>query len=157
MGEFAQKRPMDQITDRQSQAKVKRSQTMNDISDSDMNDSIDNMTSDEMFLPQVMQPQVTINESPRFDANAVKRETNDAQQPQSPNTSGFRGYRKRLKRRFHRLLKFSRPAENSNMQNATFSPYNNFSDYSNNDMTMQNDLKPSIHMDIPAGERKIFS
>lgn len=105
---FGQKRSMDQISERQSQTKVKRSQTMNDISDSDMNDSIDNMTSDEMFLPQVMQPQVTINESPRFDANTVKRETNDTQQPQSPNTSGFRGYRKRFNSanfRFHRLLK----------------------------------------------------
>jgi hypothetical protein len=80
--------------------KIKRGHAMNDISDSDMNDSIDNMTSDEMFLPQVMQPQVTINESPRFDANVVKRETNDVQQPQSPNTTGFRGYRKRFKRKF---------------------------------------------------------
>lgn len=40
------------------------------------------------------------------------------------------------------------------MQNATYSPYN-FSDYGNNDMTMQqqNELKPPIHMDIPAGEK----
>lgn len=90
---FGQKRTMDQASDRQSQMKIKR--TINDISDSDMNDSIDNMTSDDMFLPQVMQPQVTINESPRFDANSVKREINDVQQPQSPNTTGFRGsYRK---------------------------------------------------------------
>lgn len=88
---FGHKRAMDQSVDRQ--AKMKRMQ--NDISDSDMNDSIDNMTSDEIFLPQVMQPQVTINESPRFDA-MVKRETSDMvnEQNQSPN-SAFRGsYRK---------------------------------------------------------------
>lgn len=166
MGEtspYGQKRSIDQIGERQGQLKIKRSQAMNDISDSDMNDSIDNMTSDEMFLPQVMQPQVTINESPSFDVNAVKRETNDVQQPQSPNTSGFRGsYRMRFKLQLidtFSIGKFSlSPAENSNahsMQNSTFSPYN-FSDYGNNDMTMQNELKPSIHMDIPAGENSFL-
>lgn len=68
------------------QLKVKR--TMNDTtSDTDMNESIDNMNSDDIFIPQVMQPQVTINESPRFDANVVKRESNDNSsllQSQSP-------------------------------------------------------------------------
>lgn len=153
---------MDQVVDRQSQMKIKR---MNDISDSDMNDSIDNMTSDEMFLPQVMQPQVTINESPRFDANTVKREINDVQQPQSPNTTGFRGsYRKSffsistIWPTNFQLENFSTSAENSNanaMQNTTFSPYN-FSDYANSDMTLPSELKPSIHMDIPAGEELNF-
>ena len=67
---------------------------MHDASgDSDMNDSIDNMTHDDIFLPAAMQPQVTINESPRFDApnvanvTAVKREGNDGvviSRPQSP-------------------------------------------------------------------------
>lgn len=90
---FGQKRPMDQIGERPTQMKIKR---MNDMSDSDMNDSIDNMTSDDMFLPQVMQPQVTINESPRFDANLVKRESSDAavSQPQSPNSAFRNSYRK---------------------------------------------------------------
>ncbi|CRK93312.1 CLUMA_CG006853, isoform C [Clunio marinus] len=137
---FGQKRTMDQINtvERQNQMKIKRNQMMNDISgDSDMNDSIDNMTSDDMFLPQAMQPQVTINESPRFDTNSVKREVNDVtvSQPQSPNNS-YRG------------LQYQNSNMNS-MHNATF-PYN-FSDFSNNDMTMQNESKPSIHMDIPAG------
>ncbi|CRK93310.1 CLUMA_CG006853, isoform B [Clunio marinus] len=144
---FGQKRTMDQINtvERQNQMKIKRNQMMNDISgDSDMNDSIDNMTSDDMFLPQAMQPQVTINESPRFDTNSVKREVNDVtvSQPQSPNNS-YRG------------LQYQNSNMNS-MHNATF-PYN-FSDFSNNDMTMQNESKPSIHMDIPAvlpGERWI--
>lgn len=91
MGEaspFGQKRAMDQLGERPSQMKIKR---MNDISDSDMNDSIDNMTSDDMFLPQV-----TISESPRFEANPVKRETtNDAvaSQPQSPNSFSRGSYR----------------------------------------------------------------
>lgn len=73
---------------RQSQMKSKRS--MHDASDSDINDSIDNMTHDDIFLPASMQPQVTINESPRFDAPvaiAVKREGNDGvviSRPQSP-------------------------------------------------------------------------
>lgn len=78
--------------ERPGQMKIKR---MNDVSDSDMADSIDNMTSDDMFLPQV-----TISESPRFDANNVKRETNDAvvQQPQSPNSAFGRSYRKLMLR-----------------------------------------------------------
>lgn len=45
--------------------------------------------------------------------------------------------------------------ENSNansMQNASY-PYN-FPDFSNADMSMQNELKTSIHMDIPAGEQR---
>lgn len=73
--------------------KMKRS--IHDASDSDMNDSIDNMTHDDIFLPAAMQPQVTINESPRFDAPnvgsvnaaAVKREGSDGvaiSRPQSP-------------------------------------------------------------------------
>jgi hypothetical protein len=106
MGEtppYGQKRSIDQLETRQSQMKMKRG-PMTDISDSDMNDSIDNIPSDEMFLPQGMQPQVTINESPRFDANVVKRETNDGQQ--SPSTSGFRGtYRRDLQAiRFNSFL-----------------------------------------------------
>lgn len=68
--------------------------TVHDVSDSDMNDSIDNMTSDDMFLPASMQPQVTINESPRFDANNVKREnTNDIMRPQSPGSVYRNSYR----------------------------------------------------------------
>lgn len=100
MGEtppYGQKRSIDQLETRQSQMKMKRGMT--EISDSDMNDSID-IPSDEMFLPQGMQPQVTINESPRFDTHVVKREANvnEGQQPQSPSTSGFRGsYRKSFK------------------------------------------------------------
>lgn len=164
MGEtppYGQKRSIDQLEGRQSQMKMKRG-PMTDISDSDMNDSIDNIHSDEMFLPQGMQPQVTINESPRFDANVVKRETNE-QQPQSPSTSGsYRGsYREclDLKSLFSQIGKFyfSR-VENPNanaMQNATF-PYNFPEFASNNDLTMQNEMKPSIHMDIPAGEKIQF-
>lgn len=93
---FGQKRAMDH-SERQSQMKIKR---MNDISDSDMNDSIDNMTSDDIFLPQVMQPQVTINESPRFDASTVKRENSDVaiSQPQSPSSAFRASYRKFLQR-----------------------------------------------------------
>lgn len=92
---FGQKRSMDQtsgMNERHNQMKIKRQhQTLNDISDSDMNDSIDNMTSDDIFLPQAMQPQVTINESPRYDATSVKRENSDVtvSQPQSP-SSAFR-------------------------------------------------------------------
>ena len=90
---YGQKRPMDQLGISERQMKMKRG---NDISDSDMNDSIDNLTSDEMFLPQhVMQPQVTISESPRFDANLVKRENSDVSisQPQSPSNSFRASYR----------------------------------------------------------------
>lgn len=93
---FGQKRSIDHSSgnnERQNQMKIKRLQaTLNDISDSDMNDSIDNMTSDDIFLPQAMQPQVTINESPRYDVAAVKRENSDVavSQPQSP-SSAFRG------------------------------------------------------------------
>lgn len=78
--------------------KIKRLQPLNDMSDSDMNDSIENMTSDDIFLPQAMQPQVTINESPRYDTAVVKRENSDVavSQPQSP-SSVFRGsYRELL-------------------------------------------------------------
>lgn len=94
---FAQKRTIDQISEqqqqRQSQMKMKRS--VHDVSDSDMNDSIDNMTSDDIFLPASMQPQVTINESPRFDANCVKRENNnDVIRPQSPANIYRNSYRK---------------------------------------------------------------
>lgn len=95
------------IGERQSQMKIKRGH-QTDISDSDMNDSIDNIHSDEMFLPQGMQPQVTINESPRFDTNVVKRETNDGHQAQSPSTSGFRGsYRKRIEHRLNQEFSFN--------------------------------------------------
>lgn len=84
---FGQKRAFDQMNfGEQRQLKIKR--TTNDTtSDTDMNESIDNMNSDDIFIPQVMQPQVTINESPRFDANVVKRESNDNSsllQSQSP-------------------------------------------------------------------------
>ena len=94
---FAQKRTIDQISEqqqqRQSQMKMKR--TVHDVSDSDMNDSIDNMTSDDIFLPASMQPQVTINESPRFDTNCVKREnSNDVIRPQSPGNIYRNSYRK---------------------------------------------------------------
>lgn len=94
---FGQKRTLDQsgMGERMNTLKMKR---VNDISDSDMNDSIDNMTSDDIFLPQAMQPQVTINESPRYDTASVKRENSDlaVSQPQSP-TSAFRhSYRKSL-------------------------------------------------------------
>lgn len=93
--QFGQKRPHDQsgMGERMNSMKMKR----HDVSDSDMNDSIDNMTSDDIFLPQAMQPQVTINESPRYEATAVKRESSDiaGSQPQSPNNA-FRNnsYRK---------------------------------------------------------------
>lgn len=94
--QFGHKRAIDQIGNHQHQMKVKRIQTLNDISDSDMNDSIDNLNSDEIFLPQAMQPQVTINESPRYDSTSVKRENNDVavSQPQSPNNSYRASYRK---------------------------------------------------------------
>ena len=93
---FGQKRTIDHTGSNHHQMKVKRIQTLNDISDSDMNDSIDNMTSDENFLPQAMQPQVTINESPRYESASVKRENNDVvvSQPQSPNNSFRASYRK---------------------------------------------------------------
>lgn len=93
---FGQKRAYEPMGmgDRQNHMKMKRG---HDISDSDMNDSIDNMTSDDIFLPQAMQPQVTINESPRYDhGTTVKRENNDVavSQPQSP-SGGYRAtYRK---------------------------------------------------------------
>lgn len=93
---FGQKRAYEAMGmgERQNHMKMKRG---HDISDSDMNDSIDNMTSDDIFLPQAMQPQVTINESPRYDhGTTVKRENNDVaiSQPQSP-SGGYRAaYRK---------------------------------------------------------------
>lgn len=84
---FGQKRAatFEQLNYNERQMKVKR--TMNDTaSDTDMNESIDHMNSDDIFIPQVMQPQVTLNESPRFDTNVVKRESNDNSilQSQSP-------------------------------------------------------------------------
>lgn len=101
---FGHKRTMDHAgsSERQGQMKIKRLQ-MNDISDSDMNDSIDNMTSDDIFLPQSMQPQVTINESPRYDATSVKREHNDltVSQPQSPSNAFSRSYRECFERHFY--------------------------------------------------------
>lgn len=71
---------------------MRTKRSLHDASDSDMNDSIDNMNHDDIFLPTAMQPQVTINESPRFDtsgATNVKREGNDGvvvSRPQSPTT-----------------------------------------------------------------------
>lgn len=92
---FGQKRTLDQsgMNERMNSLKMKR---VHDISDSDMNDSIDNMTSDDIFLPQAMQPQVTINESPRYDTTSVKRENSDvtASQPQSPSSAFRNSYRK---------------------------------------------------------------
>lgn len=94
---YSQKRTIDQISEqqqqRQSQMKMKR--TVHDVSDSDMNDSIDNMTSDDIFLPASMQPHVTINESPRFDANSVKRENTDVgiSRPHSPGSVYRNSYR----------------------------------------------------------------
>lgn len=98
---FGQKRTGSEFGINERQMKMKRS---NDISDSDMNDSIDNMTSDEMFLPNSMQPQVTISESPRFDANTVKRENSDVaiSQPQSPSNAFRNSYREFF---FHFTLK----------------------------------------------------
>lgn len=55
-------------------------------------------------------------------------------------------------------FQFTHNAENPNtnaMHNAAY-PYN-FPDFSSNDMTMQNELKPPIHMDIPAGESRFDS
>lgn len=152
--------------------KIKRLQPLNDNIDSDMNDSIDNMTSDDIFLPQAMQPQVTINESPRYDASAVKRENSDVvvSQPQSPSTA-FRGSYRELpqmilshERQYIKIfMVFPHPTSfsfhtkestNANAMQNTSYPYN-FSDFSaNNDITMQNDSR-SIHMDIPAGEKTI--
>lgn len=105
---FGHKRTMDHTgsgDSRHSQMKIKRLQ-INDISDSDMNDSIDNMTSDDIFLPQSMQPQVTINESPRYDATSVKREHNDltVSQPQSPSNAFSRSYREYFERHFYMEL-----------------------------------------------------
>lgn len=92
---FGHKRTHDQ-TGLNERMKMKR---VHDISDSDMNDSIDNMTSDDIFLPQAMQPQVTINESPRYDATTVKRENSDVatSQPQSPSSAFRNSYRKFLR------------------------------------------------------------
>jgi hypothetical protein len=108
---FGQKRSIEQLIERQHQMKQKRSQNITDISgDSDMNDSIDNMTSDDIFLPQSMQPQVTISESPRYDATTVKRENcSDVanSQPQSP--SNFRAAYRESPRRM--LSRFSSGAE----------------------------------------------
>jgi hypothetical protein len=105
---YPQKRTIDQIVEqqhqRQNQMKMKRNciqqqqqqQQHQDISgDSDMNESsIDNMNADDIFLPAAMQPQVTINESPRFDASNVKREGgSDGMRPQSPSTVYRNPYR----------------------------------------------------------------
>lgn len=105
---FGQKRTIDHSGSHQHQMKVKRIQTLNDISDSDMNDSIDNITSDEIFLPQAMQPQVTINESPRYDSASVKRENNDVavSQPQSPSNAFRSSYRKFCNRKFHTTVDY---------------------------------------------------
>ncbi len=84
---FPLKRRLDQMDERQM--RVKRS--VHDASDSDMNDSIDNMNHDDIFLPAAMQPQVTLNESPRYDnpgSTSVKRENSDTNvvRPQTPTT-----------------------------------------------------------------------
>lgn len=69
---------------------MRTKRSVHEASDSDMNDSIDNMNHDDIFLPAAMQPQVTINESPRFDTSgttSVKREGSDSvvvSRPQSP-------------------------------------------------------------------------
>ncbi|KAL7040829.1 hypothetical protein ACKWTF_000532 [Chironomus riparius] len=133
---FVQKRTIDQISEqqqqRQSQMKMKR--TVHDVSDSDMNDSIDNMASDDIFLPASMQPQVTINESPRFDANCVKREnSNDVIRPQSPGN----------------IYRNSYHSSNS-MQNTSF-PY--FPDFSPSDLSNSNNLNDlsKSHMEVPPG------
>jgi hypothetical protein len=90
---YSQKRTIDQISEQQQQRQMKMKRQTHDISDSDMNDSIDNMTSDDIFLPASMQPHVTINESPRFDASSVKRESGDGTRPQSPNSVYRNSYR----------------------------------------------------------------
>lgn len=159
---FGQKRTIDHTgSHHQSQMKSKRIHTLHDISDSDMNDSIDNMTSDDIFLPQAMQPQVTINESPRFDSASVKRESNDASvsQPQSPSNSYRTSYRKlnhyKVSNALTKVSEIPCQTENptSNSLQSTSYPYN-FSDFSSADMSVQNEMKPSaIHMDIPAGEK----
>lgn len=112
---FGQKRTVafDPMNFGERQLKVKR--TMNDTttSDTDMNESIDNMNSDDIFNSHVMQPQVTINESPRFDVNAVKRESNDNSsllQSQSPSqnfrTSHYREWKKEPQKRCESFFRF---------------------------------------------------
>ncbi|XP_070500662.1 longitudinals lacking protein, isoforms H/M/V-like isoform X4 [Chironomus tepperi] len=133
---FAQKRTIDQISEqqqqRQSQMKMKR--TVHDVSDSDMNDSIDNMTSDDIFLPASMQPQVTINESPRFDVNSVKREnSNDVIRPQSPMSGNV------YRNSYH---------SSNSMQNTSF-PY--FPDFTSSDLSNSNNINDlsKSHMEVP--------
>lgn len=93
---YGQKRPIDQMgfNEHQKQIKLKRSLPSDISNDSDMNDSIDNLTSDDIFLP-AMQPQVTINESPRYDSNLVKRETTEVSSHSPTNVWSSRNpYRK---------------------------------------------------------------
>lgn len=157
---FAQKRTIDQISEqqqqRQSQMKMKR--TVHDVSDSDMNDSIDNMTSDDIFLPASMQPQVTINESPRFDTNCVKRENcNDVNRPQSPGNIYRNSYRKhssvlsgfdKFSYYFSHLITDS----SNSMQNTSF-PY--FPDFSPSDLSNSNNINDlsKSHMEVPPGKK----
>lgn len=184
---FGQKRTVafDPMNFGERQLKVKR--TMNDTttSDTDMNESIDNMNSDDIFNSHVMQPQVTINESPRFDVNAVKRESNDNSsllQSQSPSqnfrTSHYREWKKSPRRDVNRFSDFfsylaisslsslSRIIENPCTSNnaiqnpLAFGPYNFPSDFTSNETSSpasQNDSKINIHMDIPAGKLNLFS
>jgi hypothetical protein len=157
---FSQKRTIDQIEGRQSQMKSKRS--MHDASDSDMNDSIDNMNNDDIFLPAAMQPQVTINESPRYDTptTVVKSEGVANSRPQSPmyrNTysKGTFTLNYVICRKFSFIL-----TGNSNaLQNNLF-PY--YGDYSTNDLSINNNSGSSSnngsvdmsksHMEVPPGK-----
>lgn len=154
---------------RQSQMKSKRS--MHDASgDSDMNDSIDNMTHDDIFLPAAMQPTVTINESPRFDApnvanvTSVKREGNDGvviSRPQSPTALYRSTYSKSSFNFFlaYSAFSFARTDNTSSMQNSSFQYY---PDFSSNDLSINHnnssgngtiDMSKS-HMDVPPGKKK---
>lgn len=153
---------------------MKSKRSMHDASgDSDMNDSIDNMTHDDIFLPAAMQPQVTINESPRFDAPsvanvaAVKREANDGvviSRPQSPTAlyrstySEFSSYSLRYQR--NSSFPFARTDNSNSMQNSSFQYYPDFSstDLSINNNTSGNgtiDMSKS-HMDVPPGEKNFY-
>lgn len=139
---------------------MRAKRSLHDASDSDMNDSIDNMSHDDIFA---MQPQITINESPRFDssnATAVKREGSDViSRPQSPaamyrNTySELKVFKKELE-----LKLFS--TDSSNPMQSTSFPY--FPDFSPNDQSINNNgsnngsidmSKAHGHMDVPPGKR----
>lgn len=57
---------------------------------------------------------------------------------------------------FSSLLLHNAENSNTNAMHTAAYPYN-FPDFSNNDMNMQSELKPPIHMDIPAGESRFDS